>query len=213
MKTLLSIVAIGFGIAVLGASELQVQKPGDEAEKTTGKTPSDMSSIVPNETPEKMPNKMPNIMNGDELGKIIAKIDEESTRDGNSVSFKVKDRDVYLVFDENADRMRIMTPIAQVGIVPDEIYKRMLQANYDAVLDPRYAIANDLIWAVFIHPLSTLTEEDFVSSIVQTVTAAATFGSSYSSGAFVYGGGDSNTLHEELLKELEEAIGQKGKGI
>lgn len=163
--------------------------------------------------PKKKSGSMPGTMNGAKLAALLVKIDEAAERDGNMVSFKVKDRELMLVFDENADRMRIMTPVAPAGSVSEDVYKRMLQANYDAVLDPRYAVANDLIWAVFIHPLGSLTEQDFVSGVVQTVTAAETFGSSYSSGAFVFGSGDSNALHEELLKELEEATGQKGKGI
>jgi hypothetical protein len=185
MKSILFIAAVVIGLVILTACSPKMRKS----------------------------SKAPKIMSGADLGKIIAKIDTSSTRDGNSVSFKVKDRDVILVFDEKADRMRILTPVVEAGSVSQDIYKRMLQANYDAVLDPRYAIANNIIWAVFIHPLSSLTEEDFVSAIVQTVTAAETFGTAYSSGAFVFGGGDSNALHEELLKELEEVTGKKDKGI
>jgi len=159
------------------------------------------------------PKKTSGNMTGAKLAAILTKIDKVAEHDGSMVSFKVKDRELVLVFDENADRMRIMTPVAPAGSVSEDVYKRMLQANYDAVLDPRYAVANDLIWAVFIHPLSSLTEEDFVSGVVQTVTAAETFGSSYSSGVFVFGSGDSNALHEELLQELEEATGKKDKGI
>ena len=142
----------------------------------------------------KKPAAVSGKMSGDKLAGILAKVDKKAEREGNIVSFKVKERELMLVFDENADRMRIMTPIAPAGSVSGEVYKRMLQANYDAVLDPRYAVANDLIWAVFIHPLSSLTEEDFVSGIVQTVTAAETFGSSYTSGAFVFGSGDNRWL-------------------
>ena len=83
--------------------------------------------------------------------------------------------------------------------------ERMLQANYDAVLDARYAIANDIVWSTFIHPLTSLTEDDFISALAQTVTAAETFGTSYTSGAVVFGGGDSSGIHEDLLEELQEA--------
>lgn len=185
MKTLLFIIVIAVGITLLAACAPQVRKSSNVSGK----------------------------MSGAQLGKIIAKIDKASSRDGNSVSFTVKERNLIMVFDENADRMRIMTPVVAAGAVSEDVYKRMLQANYDAVLDPRYAIANDLIWSVFIHPLSSLTEEDFVSGIVQTVTAAETFGTAYSSGAFVFGGGDSNALHEELLEELEQATGKNDRGI
>ena len=81
----------------------------------------------------------------------------------------------------------------------------MMQANYDAVLDARYALANDIVWSVFIHPLSSLTQKDFLSAVAQTVTAVETFGTSYTSGAVIFGGGDTNTIHKDLLKSLQKA--------
>lgn len=109
------------------------------------------------------------------------------------------------VYDEEADRMRIMTPILQASFLNEEVQTRMLQANFDSVLDARYAIANGIVWATFIHPLSSLTEKEFLSGISQSVTAAETFGSTYTSGAVTFGGGDSNSIHQELLKKLEKA--------
>jgi len=151
-------------------------------------------------------------MTPEKLTALIQKFDEKANVSGNGVEFSVNERDVIFVFDEKADRMRLITPIAQSGIASDEVLIRMMQANYDAVLDTRYAMANDIIWAVFIHPLSSLTQEDFLSGVAQTVTAAETFGTSYTSGAFVFGGGDSNAIHEDLLKELEKAT-NSGKEI
>ena len=151
-------------------------------------------------------------MTAGNLQSIIQKFDEKAVISGNSVAFAINERELFLVYDENADRMRVITPVAQSGIASDEIVVRMMQANYDAVLDARYAMANDVIWAVFIHPLSSLTQDNFLSGVAQTVTAAETFGSSYTSGAMVFGGGDSNGIHEELLKELEKAT-SSGKEI
>ncbi len=153
-------------------------------------------------------------MTPEKLTALILKFDKKAELSGNSVAFTINERELYLVYDKKADRMRIVTPVAQAGMATQEVLLRMMQANYDAVLDSRYAMANDVIWAVFIHPLSSLTQEEFLSGIAQTVTAAETFGTSYTSGAFVFGGGDSNTLHEDLLKELEKAAEQeKGRGI
>ncbi len=152
-------------------------------------------------------------MAGDKLTALIVKIDKDARIDGTVVSFNVKGRELVLIYDVDADRMRVVTPIVPVFNVAESSYKRMLQANYDAALDARYAVANELIWAVFIHPLSSLTDDDFVSGIVQTYTTAETFGSSYSSGAFIFGGGDSNGLHEELLDALEKAADIQDKGI
>ncbi|MDB2437208.1 hypothetical protein N9W89_00710 [Hellea sp.] len=151
-------------------------------------------------------------MTPEKLTTLIQKFDEDATATGNSVTFSLNERELYLVYDKEADRMRIITPIAQSGIASEEILVRMLQANYDAVLDARYALANDIIWAVFIHPLGSLTQDDVLSGIAQTVTAAETFGSTYTSGAMVFGGGDSNSIHEDLLKELEKAT-SSGKEI
>ncbi|MBL4854564.1 MAG: hypothetical protein JKY25_10045 [Robiginitomaculum sp.] len=152
-------------------------------------------------------------MTGARMAGLIQKIDEAAEVSGNVISFKVKKREMVLVYDSNADRVRIMRPVTSASGVSGEVYKRMLQANYDAVLDPRYAIANDLVWAVYMHPLGQLSDGELLSAIAQVYTTAETFGSGYSSGAFVFGGGDSNALHQELLKELEDATKTKDKDI
>ncbi len=118
-----------------------------------------------------------------------------------------------IVFDNDADRMRIITPILQASAVPTDVHERMLQANFDAVLDSRYAIANDVVWSTFIHRLSTLNEDDLLSGIAQTYAAAETFGTTYTSGVIVFGGGDSNSLHEDLLEELEKLPKKEDTGI
>ena len=151
-------------------------------------------------------------MTGEKLATLIQKFDEDAKIEGNSVQFELNDRDIYLVYDAAADRMRIISPIAPAAMADEDILQRMMQANYDAVLDSRYALGNNIIWSVFIHPLSSLTKEDFLSGIAQTVTAVETFGTSYTSGAMVFGGGDSNAIHEDLLKQLEDAT-DAGKEI
>jgi len=144
-------------------------------------------------------------MTASNLKTLIEKFDEKAIATGNSVTFSLNERELLMVYDEKADRMRIITPVAPSGIATEEVLIRMMQANYDAVLDVRYAMANDIVWTVFIHRLSSLTQDDFLSGIAQTVTAAETFGTSFTSGAMVFGGGDSNAIHEDLLKELEKA--------
>ena len=72
-----------------------------------------------------------------------------------------------------------------------------------------YAIADELVWSVFIHSLDTLQQEELISGIAQVVTAAETFGTSFTSGAMVFGGGDSSAIHNELVKKLEEAAKKK----
>lgn len=151
----------------------------------------------------------PAAMNLDRLNTLILKINPEATREENMWQFQLAERVVYVVADPAADRMRIMSPIAQTGTLPPELYERMLQANFDAALDARYAIAQNLVWSVFIHPLGSLTERELLSGTAQTVTAAINFGTSFSSGATVYGGGDTNgIIGRELLEELLKREGQ-----
>ncbi|MEM9669338.1 MAG: hypothetical protein AAF950_10475 [Pseudomonadota bacterium] len=145
-------------------------------------------------------------MTGERLGFLIQQIDENAAAQGNSYVFRIGDRDMMTVFDENADRMRVISPILPAEGLPPELLERMLQANYDAVLDTRYAIANGQVWSVFIHPLSTLTDEQFLSGVAQTVIAVDTFGTTFTSGVFTFGGGDSQTLHDDLQRQLEDAL-------
>jgi hypothetical protein len=143
-------------------------------------------------------------MTVEKLDKIIKQIDPKAVRTDNTWQFTVAERQVFLVSDPNADRMRAMSPIAQANTMTPEIYKRMMQANFDAVLDVRYAIAQDVVWSVFIHPLSKLDQEELLSGISQTVTATLTFGTTFSSGAAVYGGGDTNgIIQKQILDELK----------
>lgn len=97
---------------------------------------------------------------------------------------------VYVITDEAADRMRIMVPVAGSDTLRKDGMFRLLQANFDTALDARYAIAQDTLWSAFLHPLSPLTDEQFYSGFMQSVTLAATFGTDYSSGALRFGGGD-----------------------
>lgn len=134
----------------------------------------------------------PTTMNNARLGELLLALDPNvSGRAGNwLVTFQ--DTSAQVLTDERADRMRIMIPIADAKeLGPEELY-RLLQANYESALDARYAIAQELVWVTFIHPLSPLTEGELLLALAQTYNAAATFGTSYSGGLFQFGGGDNN---------------------
>ncbi len=113
---------------------------------------------------------------------------------------------MILIFDENADRMRMFTPIGPESALDPELMRRMLQANFDSALDARYAVAKELIWGVFIHPLSPLDDEQFASAVIQILNVADSFGSSFSSGLFTFGAGDSIEENRKLLEELRKLM-------
>lgn len=140
------------------------------------------------------------------LAELVRRIDPEARIKGSAIQFHVQDRTLMLVGDENAGRMRIMTPIARADALDAAILQRMLQADFDAVLDARYAIANGIVWSVFIHPLPPMDEAQLANAIGQVYIAAATFGTTYTSGALVYGGGDTNEEHRKLLEAIKKQL-------
>ncbi len=140
------------------------------------------------------------------LRDAVIRIDPGADLLASGANFAVQGVRVTLIYDLNSDRMRIVTPVASVNDVTTEEIVRLMQANFDSALDARYALAQGAIWSTFIHPLSSLSLDDFASGLGQTVNLALTYGSSYSSGALVFGGGDSQVEQEqrELIDELQD---------
>jgi hypothetical protein len=132
----------------------------------------------------------------------LKKIDKTIKRNVNVWQFEIGKRQVIVITDPIAERMRIMVPIGDAGLLNQELLTRLMQANFDSALDARYAIAQDMLWGTFIHPLTSLDEKGFVSGLAQAIAVADNFGGSFSSGAVVFGGGDSTRLQAQDLLEL-----------
>lgn len=144
----------------------------------------------------------------------LKKIDKTIKRDGNIWQFKLGQRQVIVISDPVAERMRIMVPIGDATQLDQALLTRLMQANFDSALDARYAIANDLLWGTFIHPLTSLDEKGFVSGLAQAITVADNFGGSFSSGAVIFGGGDSPKIQaEELLDLLRKKAEDEKKSV
>lgn len=119
----------------------------------------------------------------------ILQVGENTVQSGNIVEFDFKGLKMMLVFDESADRMRLVSPIAEVKNIGDDLLFMALEANFHSALDARYAISNNVVWSVFIHPLDDLSADLFDSAISQVAIAHATFGSDFTSGALVFPSG------------------------
>ena len=97
---------------------------------------------------------------------------------------------MLVMTDENANRMRIMMPIQSFDPRNEDDLKTALialHANYDRALDARYAVSDGVLWSAFIHPLRSLTEEDLSGAIQQVRTLRKTTGTTYTSGALIFG--------------------------
>ena len=119
-------------------------------------------------------------------------------------------RAVMIFTDPAHDRMRIMSHVTAADALDDELRTRVLQANFDSALDARYAIAQGTLWSAFIHPLSSLSEHDFLAGLGQVVNLANTYGTTYSSGLLMFRGGDSEA---ELQREFIDELIRKGLSI
>ena len=157
----------------------------------------------PAATPEKLPEPSKEAVAAQAMiDASLKKIDKDIKRDTNIWQFTLSKHQVFVITDPIAERMRIMVPIGDAKALDQALLTRLMQANFDSALDARYAVAQDVLWGVFIHPLTSLDEKGFVSGLAQAIAVADNFGTSFSSGAVVFGGGDSTRLQAQELLEL-----------
>jgi len=149
-------------------------------------------------------NPIPNAsipMNNARLGDILARLDPRLQGGPGNWIVRFGEQSAQVVTDEAADRMRVMVPITDASTLDKDQLYRIMQANFESALDARYAVAEGTVWSVFIHPLGALEEGELVSAIAQTFNAAQTFGSSYSSGLFSFGGGDNSQAFDAIIEK------------
>ncbi len=163
---------------------------------------------APEATPESAEAPREGTMTLDHMDEIVRRLDKEAVREANGWKFKIAEVAVMIVADEKHNRMRILVPIRKVDGLDAGELMRLMQADFDSALDARYAVAHEILWSAFIHPLSALHDEQFISAIGQTVNLALTYGSSYTSGELVFGGGDSQEL---LRRQLIDDLLKKGR--
>ncbi len=102
--------------------------------------------------------------------------------------FTLQNIRVICVADQRHNRMRLLSPILAESDVNDEQRTLLLRANFHTALDARYAFGDGMLFSAFLHPLSTLTDEDLLSAMRQVAALAQNFGGSYSSGELVFPG-------------------------
>ena len=144
----------------------------------------------------------------DQMHVLLERLDPDVERDGGRWQATINDVPVIIVTDQDHNRMRILVAIRKAGNLTPADLARLMQANFDSALDARYALAQNILWSTFIHPLSTLHDRQFLTAIGQTINLAQTYGSSYSSGLLLFGGGDSGAIQQ---RELIDKLLQQGQ--
>ena len=139
-------------------------------------------------------------MSGKGLEAIIRDVSEEDsvTVAENVIEFTFEDVSLICIYDEAHNRMRIVSPILNYSLIPEEGKDEMMRANFHAALDARYCVSGDILFAAFIHPLSTLERGEVLSAIYQVASLHLSFGTSYTSGLLSFGG-------EEAEEEAKDA--------
>ncbi len=138
----------------------------------------------------KPPATADNPMTLEKVDELIRRIDINAIRNGSSWQIKYRNMPIFVIADDNADRIRIMSPISNAATLSEDHLVRLMQANFESALDARYAIAQGAVWSAYIHPLSVLDEREFFSGMGQTVSLVVTYGTTFSSGALAFTGGD-----------------------
>lgn len=119
--------------------------------------------------------------NNETLEQIITKVADSVNGKAGAWQFKIRDRVLVCYTDESNNRMRIISPITETIKLDDEDLYNSLLANFHTALDVKYAISDDVLWSVFIHPLAELTDTQIEEAIYQVYNAAETYGTIYSS--------------------------------
>ncbi|MDF1880772.1 hypothetical protein JHD50_05545 [Sulfurimonas sp. MAG313] len=130
------------------------------------------------------PNNNTSVMTQEKIHKLVSvSINTQVLEEEKGyVLFKYLGVKMALLSDEIHNRMRIISPITKYSNLAPNIKDSLMHSNFHLALDARYAVSEDTLYAAFIHPLSTLNEEDLDSAIKQVCNLASSFGKTYSSG-------------------------------
>ncbi|WP_227500008.1 YbjN domain-containing protein [Synechococcus sp. PCC 7335] len=140
------------------------------------------------------------------LATVLRETDSEVQGANGQWQLTVGDRPVVVLADASRDRMRIIAPVVAVSELSPQSVQNILLANFHTSLDARYAISDDTLVSVFVHPLRSLEEDYLRSAISQVATLADTFGTTYSSGGLGFGPGSESSrqeLHQPGSSEVE----------
>ena len=137
------------------------------------------------------------------LGQLLDRLLEEKE---GSEGFWHGQRDgvtIYVVADEEHDRMRIMSPIGEMRKADSGFLSILLQANFDRALDAKYALRKREVWSVFMHPMSTLVPDDLGTFIDQVARLVKNTGSTYASSDLVFGVDDETEARLDMDYEVD----------
>jgi hypothetical protein len=128
-------------------------------------------------------------MTVDELSELLAQVTDEFRQSPTHWQFIHDGIPMACLTDPGYDRMRIIAPITELSELDDATKDAVLEANFHTALDARYGSSNGLLFAAFLHPLSSLGDALARSALDQVASLVHTFGSQFTSGAIEFSSG------------------------
>ena len=105
------------------------------------------------------------------LGTMLETISDSIVNKSSQWQFIIKNTPFIAIADSTHNRMRIMSPIIQSDKLSENLKTASLMANFHTALDVKYAISDDILWSVFIHPLKELSEKQVIDAVAQVYNA------------------------------------------
>ncbi len=143
-------------------------------------------------------------MNNKKIGEILENIADSIQGQNGQWQFKIKETIFMCVTDTKHNRMRIISPITEAKRLDEKLKSAALVANFHTALDVKYAVADDILWSVFIHPLKELTEAQVKDAVKQVYSANITFGTTFSSTDLVFPGSQKAQKPKKKKEVLRE---------
>jgi len=169
-------------------AQTKSQTNADDAPAVESKAPavnSDADTII-EEAPETGGDATGMTFN--RLTAIVGKYTGDVTTQGRRLTFNYNDVPMTLIADEQANRMRIVTPVLEADQLSPEQMLAISLSNFHLALDARYALGGKTLFSTYIHPLKELTAGQVESAIRQVSMLRITFGTTYTSGEMSFGG-------------------------
>lgn len=141
---------------------------------------------------------------------VAADVDHRASGPNEMWQFTLGGFPFLIQTQENANRMRIVAFITRQHMLGEAELVRMLEANYHSALDARYALADQQVVSLFLHPFEELDGGQFVMGLYQVLGCAQSFGSEYAGGTMTFGpssGGEGAMSHaEDRIGEISQSL-------
>jgi hypothetical protein len=126
-------------------------------------------------------------MDLERLEAILREVSDNLEGEGGAWQFELDGVQFACLTDTTYDRIRVIAPIVDGDQMTREHLEAVLEANFHTALDARYATSDGVLYAAFLHPLASLSEEELRSAVGQVLNLVETYGTSYSGGTLAFG--------------------------